>query len=180
MIPCRSVDSILSDYTRVAMDYLPYCFFMTTKTLVFASSHVSDKPMQTIKLNARNGSKMYKLVSIKRDTVSIRDKLQLRFRQVLKQVQFRFNVQILESSFVNVYCGLNLYKFGVPLWDVLGNWRQGSLPQFRVSQAAGLASGIVNTPPPFYMMKHGPMVPTPKGKAHICSIKIRNSSVMTF
>ena len=68
MIPCRSVDSILSDYTRVAMDHLPYCFFMTTKTLVFASSHVSDKPMQTIKLNARNGSKMYKLVSIKTKT----------------------------------------------------------------------------------------------------------------
>ena len=82
-------------------------------------------------------------------------------------------MQVLESAFLNVYCGLNLYKFGVPLWDVLGSWRQGSLPQFKVSQAAGLAAGIVNTPPPFYMMKYGPCTPTPKGKCHICIVKIR-------
>ena len=88
-------------------------------------------------------------------------------------MKFRFHAQILESAFLNVYCGLNLYKFGVPLWDVLGNWRQGSLPQFTVSQAAGLAAGIVNTPPPFYLMKYGPCVPTPKGKCHICMVKIR-------
>ena len=63
MTPCRSVDSILADYTRISQDFLPYCFFMTTKTLAFSTIHVADKPMQTIKLNARNGSKTYKLVS---------------------------------------------------------------------------------------------------------------------
>lgn len=136
---------------------------MTTRTLAFATTHVIDKPMQTVKLNARNGSKTYKLVS--NCTAEYLEKF---------VPQFRFHVQLLETPFVNVYAGLNLYKFGVPLWDVLGNWRQGTLPQFRVTQAAGLAAGTVTTPPPFYMMKHGPMIPTPKGKCHICLVRIRN------
>ena len=62
-VPCRSVDSILADYIRISQDYLPYCFFVTTKTLAFSTSHVTDKPMQTVRLNARNGSKTLKLVS---------------------------------------------------------------------------------------------------------------------
>ena len=83
----------------------------------------------------------------------------------------------MESPFCNVYFGLNLYRFGVPLWDVLGSWRQGNLPQFRVWQAAGLAAGIVHTPPPFYLMKYGPSIPTPKGKGHICMVKISERKV---
>ena len=88
-------------------------------------------------------------------------------------LQFRFHIQVMESPFCNVYFGLNLYRFGVPLWDVMGNWRQGNLPQFRVWQAAGMAAGIVHTPPPFYMVKYGPSIPTPKGRCHICMVKIR-------
>ena len=93
-----------------------------------------------------------------------------------KFVQFRFNVQVLESAFCNVYCGLNLFRYGVPLWDVLGSWRNGELPPFTVTQAAGLASGVVNTPPPYYLMKYGPSIPTPKGKGHICVVEIRKGS----
>ena len=88
-------------------------------------------------------------------------------------------MQVLESAFCNVYYGLNLFRYGVPLWDVLGTWRNGDLPPFTVMQAAGLASGvgnkIANTPPPFCLMKYGPSIPTPKGKAHICMVEIRHS-----
>ena len=79
VIPCRSVDSILADYTRISQDFLPYCFFMSTKTLAFSTIHVTDKPMQTVKLNARNGSKTYKLVRLilREIVMNIRDKVQI-------------------------------------------------------------------------------------------------------
>ena len=64
MTPCRSIDSLLCDYVRVSTDYLPYCFYMKTKTVAYATSHVTDKPMQTVKVNARNGTKKYRLVSL--------------------------------------------------------------------------------------------------------------------
>ena len=87
--------------------------------------------------------------------------------------QFRFNVQLLESAFCNLYYGLNLYKFGEPLWNVFGDIRKGEIPPFSVQQAAGLASGVVNTPPPFYMLRYGPSIPTPKGKGHVCHSELR-------
>ena len=82
-------------------------------------------------------------------------------------------MQLLESAFCNLYYGLNLYKFGEPLWNVFGNVRKGEIPPFSVQQAAGLASGVVNTPPPFYMLRYGPSVPTPRGKGHVCHTEIR-------
>ena len=52
----------------------------------------------------------------------------------------------------------------------------GELPPFTVLQAAGQPSGIVATPPPHYLINYGPALPTPKGRAHVCHVEIRNCS----
>ena len=44
------------------MDYLPYAFFCQTKTSVLAVTHASENPVDTIRLNAYDGSKMLKKV----------------------------------------------------------------------------------------------------------------------
>ena len=61
--PSRSIDSLLRDYVRISTDYLPYCFFSNTRTLSFATTSINDEPMLNVRLNARNESKDYKLVS---------------------------------------------------------------------------------------------------------------------
>ena len=79
----------------------------------------------------------------------------------------------LETCYPNVYYGLLLAKYGVPIWETLGQWRQGMLPKMEVWQATGSPAGIVATPPPFHLIKYGPSLPTQKGKAHICMVEIR-------
>ena len=79
----------------------------------------------------------------------------------------------MDTCFPNVYFGLNLLKYGHPIWDVLGHWRMGDLPALTVLQAAGQPSGVVATPPPHYLINYGPSLPTPKGKSHICHVEIR-------
>lgn len=60
--PAKKIQLILNDYNRVSMDYLPYAFFCQTKTSVLAVTHASENPVDTIRLNAYDGSKMLKKV----------------------------------------------------------------------------------------------------------------------
>ena len=147
-IPCRGIFSILADYLRVSSDHLPYCFLDQMKSVAYATSNASDDPMSTVRLHARNGSKDYKV--------------------------FTFHTLLMDTGYPNIYFGLNVMKYGYPIWDVLGHWRMGKLPPFTVVQAAGQPSGIVATPPPYYLINYGPSLPTPKGQAHVCIVEIRN------
>ena len=91
-------------------------------------------------------------------------------------------MQILESTFPNIYFGLNFYRYGIPLSysleTTLTRIRNGDVPPFQVFQTTGAPSGEVATPPPFVMVKYGPSVPTPKGKGHICLVEIRKVIVV--
>lgn len=53
---------VLNDYMRVSMDYLPYCFYSTSKTSIFAVTHAAETPMDNIRVNAYDGWRFYKKV----------------------------------------------------------------------------------------------------------------------
>ena len=76
--PCRTIDSLLKDYVRVSCDYLPYCFYSTTKTLAYATTRNTDAPLVRVKLNTRDGAKDFILVSGEfendREKISIQEK----------------------------------------------------------------------------------------------------------
>ena len=55
--PCMSIHSILGQYAKVSGEHLRYSFYKLNKTTAFAYVLPVDKPMVSVKLNARNGSK---------------------------------------------------------------------------------------------------------------------------
>ena len=61
--PARRVQMVLNDYLRVSMDYLPYAFYSTSKTSIFAVTNAAEAPVVTVRLNAYDGYKFYKKVT---------------------------------------------------------------------------------------------------------------------
>lgn len=61
--PARRVQMVLNDYMRVSSDFLPYAFYSSSKTSVFAVTHAAEAPVTKIRLNAYDGYCFYKKVS---------------------------------------------------------------------------------------------------------------------
>ena len=61
--PCMEIHSILGQYAKISGEHLRYSFYRINKTTAFAYVLPVDKPLISVKLNARNGSKDLFLVS---------------------------------------------------------------------------------------------------------------------
>ena len=87
-------------------------------------------------------------------------------------IQFRYNLQILESFYPNMYFGLQAYQAGKPIANVLARTRLSELPKFTV-QLLKSEMGRVNTPLPsdasnIDLDNYNPEgLPTPKGRYHV-------------
>ena len=61
--PCMAIHSILGSYAKVSGEHLPYSFYKLNKTVAFAYCLPVDRPMISVRLNAKNGSKDLFMVS---------------------------------------------------------------------------------------------------------------------
>ena len=132
------------------MDIHPYHFYANTKTAGFAVTNFADAPMSTIRLNAADGHKFYKMHT--------------------------FNVLVLESQFLNLYQGLFLMPKGYPISPTFAN-RDESIPDLSAMQAIrrGFKQEMVATPPPHMLVNEVENeVPMPKGKESLMLVLLKD------
>ena len=55
--PCNAIHSILGNYAKISGEHLPYSLFKVNKTTAFAYCLPVDRPLVSVKLCAKNGTK---------------------------------------------------------------------------------------------------------------------------
>ena len=82
----------------------------------------------------------------------------------------------METSFPNLYFGLNLCQFGSDTVDMVKTIRSGEIPTFTVTQAINFHNGFaaINTPPPHKLTEIVPSTPMPKGSPFVGFVRLRN------
>ena len=61
--PCNSIHSVLGNFAKVSGEHMPYSLFKINKTTAFAYCLPVDRPLVSVQLNAKSGSKDLFLVS---------------------------------------------------------------------------------------------------------------------
>ena len=139
--PCVAIHSVLGHYAKISGEHLPYSFYRSNKTTALAYSMPIDRPLVSVKLHGKNGSK---------DLYMVRERVQV---QIVLTFFFKFNfrVQTIQSTYPNLYFPLNLWKDDQPIASVFGEERELQLPKFEVWKLDQdkIGSASVTTPPPY-------------------------------
>ena len=84
--PCVAIHSVLGHYAKISGEHLPYSFYRSNKTTALAYSMPIDRPLVSVKLHGKNGSK---------DLYMVREKVQ---------------VQIVLTFFLSLTSGFKQYN----------------------------------------------------------------------
>ena len=81
----------------------------------------------------------------------------------------------MESQFLNLYFGLMFNPNGYPAITPFNKIREGTIPDFKVTQALNFRNGpmAITTPPPHVVSEfENASIPMPKGRRNLCYVRL--------